>query len=223
MIMQSADRYQAGARWMLPKESFRCYICTRYCAAPHGCARRGSPETCAIRAAASSAAEGDVTPALEDALRSLEKASREQPAPCCPCPQPACKECLSEAMLRKEACPRCRQAVWPDIFVPWREDVVRMMRSVVRFACDDDQCRHAEPFGTPEELAFHFRDKHQEDEMKIFVAAVVLQDYRRLAHRSSALHSQLRRSMSLLVRRMLGGASSSRESRSRSRTPPNVD
>jgi hypothetical protein len=223
MIMQSADRFRAAARWKLPKETFRCYICTRYCAAPHGCARRGSPETCAIRAAAS-AAGGGATPALEDALRSLEQASREQPAPCCPCPQPACQECLSEAMLHKEACPRCRQAVWPDIFVSWREDVVRMMRSVVRFACDDDQCRDAEPFGTPEELAFHFRDKHQEDETKIFVAAVVLQDYQRLARRSTALHSQLRRSMSLLVRHMLGDrASSSRDSRSRSRTPPNVD
>ena len=100
-----------------------------------------------------------------------------------------------------------------------------MMQSVIRFACDNERCRDAKPFETPEELAYHFRDQHLQDELKTFVGAVVLQDYQRLVRRTAVLESRATRSMPLLVRRMLtvAPANESQLSRSRSRSPRDVD
>ena len=218
-IVQSPNLYEAAEKWLTPGgDAIKCGICYSMCLSPRKCIRRGDANTDTLRTQMETMErnypESDWTRVFEKMgtlqaeIHDLEEPSRVDRQTCCNSNEFVCQTCLERHIrshrVGHETCPMCRNRVWRDIFLPLLpEAMTQICKRFVRFACDHQECRDAKPFETPLQLAIHFRDRHEEHELKQFAARLAVLDYQRLRSTRSEeeqSHQQLAVSTLYLVR-----------------------
>ena len=198
-VAHSSDAYGAAARWLSPgADALTCGICFSLCVQPHSCVRRGDVNTERLRSQMATMdrnmvenVTGDCTKvfeqmgALQAEIHHLEEPSRNDRQACCNNDTFVCRACLERHVrsqrVGQETCPLCRKRIWSDIFLPLLpEAMIQRCKRLLRFSCDYEECRGAKPFETPLQLAIHFRDRHQGQELQMFASTLAVLDYQRL-------------------------------------------